>query len=290
MNFLLIGDKVYQSAQIDLPSDGIRSFLYGEIVYSSWSMTNGVTPGLDMHLDRLADGLVFLGVSFEEKDYYRRQMKNSIHKLKSFMEKSCSRFRKRNFYIRAHFYCNSPQVSFRRPDRQNVQCFLLAYEIPLNSGPVELVFSSRLRKEYPYQGLLKPLQFFQTQQDFKNHQIKNNQDLVYLDSQNEVIEASTSNLFFVHGDKFYTPKLSEKLINGVMRRLFMKFLGKYGFHLEEKKVRKEELNQFDYILLTNSVSILRIASFGNVNEIDQTKFLELNSLFRREIYGERENP
>lgn len=75
-------------------------------------------------------------------------------------------------------------------------------------------------------------------------------DVIFLNQNGELTEASRHNLFLRFGDLYVTPPLSCGVLPGVERASFMK---KNAGHVEERLLFPEDLWAADEILLTNSV-------------------------------------
>lgn len=78
------------------------------------------------------------------------------------------------------------------------------------------------------------------------------------------IEASTSNLFFIKGDKLYSPR--KGVLDGIVKEAMMEM-----FPVEQADICLSEINTFDGAILSNSVWGLK-----NVKAIDGMHFKKLN--------------
>lgn len=85
-------------------------------------------------------------------------------------------------------------------------------------------------------------------------------DVILLNSNKRVSEASSSNVFCVFGSKIFTPPLSESPLDGVMRKLllspdFNKILSeKYNLKFQEKQIELSDLKKADEVFLSNSIA------------------------------------
>lgn len=78
-------------------------------------------------------------------------------------------------------------------------------------------------------------------------------DAVLLNTEGDVAECATSNIFVVRSEQIFTPPLSSHILPGVTRRVILTLAPQLGFEVEEKKIRPEELSASDEVFLTNSL-------------------------------------
>jgi len=81
-------------------------------------------------------------------------------------------------------------------------------------------------------------------------------DAIVLNTNGNICDATSSNVFFIKGKKIFTPSLSEGGIKGIVRKnliqlINLQSINKIAGNVEEKTVTEEELLQADEIFLTN---------------------------------------
>ncbi|GAB4192528.1 MAG: branched-chain-amino-acid transaminase [Simkaniaceae bacterium] len=91
---------------------------------------------------------------------------------------------------------------------------------------------------------------------------KNFDDVLYVNAQGEILEASTSNFFAFKNDVLITP--SEGILPGITREVVM-HLAKKAYAIERRKVFFHEMPQFDEVFISASnkeiVPVVRIDNF-----------------------------
>ncbi|MBS9776301.1 MAG: aminotransferase class IV [Fusobacterium sp.] len=92
---------------------------------------------------------------------------------------------------------------------------------------------------------------------------------IFLNSQKQITEGATSNIFFVKGNKIYTPKISSGLLNGILRQYLIK-----NFEIIEIEIYLEDLENFDEVFITNS--LLGIMAVNKI-EINKNKIYEFKN-------------
>ena len=86
---------------------------------------------------------------------------------------------------------------------------------------------------------------------------KNLDEIILLDDQGNLAETHSSNLFWVEGNKIFTPSLQTGCIEGIMRRLILETL-----EVKEVLAKPEILLQADSIFNSNASGIRYFTSFG----------------------------
>lgn len=112
---------------------------------------------------------------------------------------------------------------------------------------------------------------------------QNNLDDVLLLNQNGFLcEASSSNVFVYYQNHLYTPALSEGCVEGVMRQVIIDIANKIGIPLIEAQINPEILYEADEVFLTNSVKgIQTVMGYGirrYFNKVSKVLMDELNKL------------
>ena len=75
---------------------------------------------------------------------------------------------------------------------------------------------------------------------------------ILLNSQGDIVESTSSNLFFVKDNMLFTPAIQDGCIDGVMRKNVIRIANKLGIKVYENKVPLQSLAIADEIFLTNS--------------------------------------
>ena len=79
---------------------------------------------------------------------------------------------------------------------------------------------------------------------------KNIGDVLVLNSDDNIIEATSSNVFLVSGGDLYTPKLSSGPVGGVMRATIINLAISMGIKVFECNLTPQELLKADEVFLT----------------------------------------
>ena len=102
-------------------------------------------------------------------------------------------------------------------------------------------------------------------------------DIVYMNDKNELLESSTSNLFFIKNNRLITA--NENILEGITRSIILE-IAKGNFEIELRSITLSELCDVDECFITSTTK--EICSVSRIDNIEfkntQTKFLQ--SLFR----------
>jgi branched-chain amino acid aminotransferase len=102
-------------------------------------------------------------------------------------------------------------------------------------------------------------------------QEKNIGDVLVLNSDDNIIEATSSNVFLVSGGDLYTPKLSSGPVGGVMRATIINLAISMGIKVFECNLTPQELLKADEVFLTNAVQGIKwVASYRTKRYFNKT--------------------
>ena len=83
-------------------------------------------------------------------------------------------------------------------------------------------------------------------------------DILLVNVDDEIVEATASNVFFVKENILYTPSLESGCVQGVMRQVIMDLAVRLHYSVvEDAVIRKGQLTDFEEIFLTNAVNGIR---------------------------------
>ncbi|SDJ71291.1 aminodeoxychorismate lyase apoprotein [Ferrimonas sediminum] len=83
--------------------------------------------------------------------------------------------------------------------------------------------------------------------------LHNADDLLVLDSDNRIIEASAANLFLIQGSTLITPSLARCGVAGVMRHQLLRSAADHGWTLQVRDVVGADLDRCDGAFITNAL-------------------------------------
>ena len=210
-----------------------EGFAYGLGVFETMAVVNGQVIFAKQHLQRLRKGLATLGIKEQEdvKAHFESHDDKCINGVKKVIVSDANimvNYRE-NPYTKAD-YQQGFKLEIAKVRRNETSPF--TYIKSLNYG--DNIVAKRKAKE---RGIDEP---------------------IFLNSYGELTEGATTNIFFCHGDKIYTPPVASGLLPGIMREWIVE-----NISVEEYKIYFDYIKEFDEMFISNSVlGIMPIASLG----------------------------
>ncbi|HBH4030732.1 TPA: aminotransferase class IV, partial [Clostridioides difficile] len=96
----------------------------------------------------------------------------------------------------------------------------------------------------------------------------------FLNSEGVILECSMSNIFFIKGERVYTPSDRLPILNGIIKKRIIEICDELHIELIENEINISEISSFDFVFVTNS-----LMGAIKVTEIDKIKFNKENVVF-----------
>ncbi|WP_099189213.1 aminotransferase class IV [Tepidibacter mesophilus] len=109
--------------------------------------------------------------------------------------------------------------------------------------------------------------------------------LVSLDD--EVLEGSMTNVFFIKENKIYTPTVDESVLPGIIRSKVIHICKKMNIELIESVIKLDEIKNFEFCFITNSlIDLMKVISINNINyQKENDIFRKINCKLKEIYYG-----
>ena len=85
-------------------------------------------------------------------------------------------------------------------------------------------------------------------------------EILLLNTEQNVIETLSSNIFYVNNNIIFTPPINEGCVNGIMRKNIIKIATENNMEISISKITKEDLLNANEIFLTNAISGIKWVS------------------------------
>ena len=116
----------------------------------------------------------------------------------------------------------------------------------------------------------------------KRHHADGYHDIIYMNKQDELLESSTSNLFFFKGNKLITAK--DDILKGITREVVV-YLAKNHFEIEYRNLNLKELEEVDECFVTSTTK-----EICPVNKVDGFEFRsnhpKAKTIFLKQLFQE----
>jgi branched-chain amino acid aminotransferase len=269
------GNLIPQDTQILTVNN--RAFKYGDGLFESMRMIKGELKFAELHSNRLQKGMKTLKIDgYPEMDTYF---------LKEKAEELARRNKIKNGRLRLTVFRDAD--GFYTPfENKMAWCLELKPndENQYKLNPKGLIVDL-------YTELTKPINFLSNIKTCNSliyvmagiYKSQNKLDEVILLNQNGFLcEASSSNIFVYYQKQLYTPALSEACVEGVMRQIVIDLARKMSIPITEAQINPNILFEADEVFITNaSRGIQSVMGFGikrYFNELSKMLNMELNKL------------
>lgn len=226
-----------------------RGFLFGDGIYELIPSYFGKMVGFQGHINRINDGLNAIGIELNWSDAQWQEL--------------CDTLSKKNgagpLGIYLHVSRGTDTKRFHAfPKNITPTVFAMAFEIPVPKTPdlatvgkgYALISSEDLRWK---RCQIKSTSLLGNVLHFQEAYAAGSQETLLYNSNNELTEASSSNIFIVKEGVIATPIEDNQILPGITRRLVIDILAKDGsLSLEERVITLDEVNAADEIWITSS--------------------------------------
>ena len=256
--FFTYNDKFYPEATGVITPDN-RSFRYGDGLFETVKVVNGVMQLRDYHFQRLFDGIKLL--QFEIPPHFNP----------TYLETKIAALCKKNQHdTTARVRLTVFRGNGGQFDPSNLQPNYVIQSWPLD--PVNELNSNGLVIDV-YPDVEKPCDVFSnvksnsflpyTMAALHAKKIKVN-DCVLLNTYKRICDTSIANIFIIKDGLVTTPPLSEGCIAGVTRRFLVDRMPHWGFNVAEQPLNISDLENADGVFLSNAIKGIRwVKEFGN---------------------------
>jgi branched-chain amino acid aminotransferase len=275
--FFTYNDKIFKQGTSVITPDS-RSIRYGDGLFETIKINNGIIQLHDYHFERLFFGMKML--QFEIPKYFTADhLENKIAELcKKNQHKSSVRVRLMIFRGNGGLY-----------DAENnfpnyiIQTWEVDTATELNSNGLIIDVYPDAKKSCDKFANIKNNNFLPyVMAALHAKQLKVN-DCFLLNNSIRICDTTIANIFIIKDAIIYTPPLSEGCVAGVIRRFLIEKFQTH-FKIIQKSISVEELQNADEVFLTNSIKGIRwVKQFGN-SQYNNNTVKKMHKLFNKTIY------
>ena len=244
--FLVNGEAVMDSS--GFIADRNRSFLFGDGIFETMRMENGRLLYSSFHFDRLTRSLEALGI---ETDMMPKQ--KALEEL-IVRNVNLPQLRVKLLAFRSSTGAYVPEMNTAG---FQLQVFPLDNSRSINEKGITVGLYEEQRKAAGALSWIKTTSSLLYVMAGRYAQQKGWDDILLLNDKNELMEASSSNLFAWKDERWITPPISSGCIEGVFRRVLISALEQNGIPFSERSINRNEVKNADELILTNAISGIR---------------------------------
>ena len=210
---------------------------------------------LDLHLERLFNSIEELNLNIKEnKEFYRKTILEYIDKNDV-----------KNKALRLTVFDEGYNISLR-DIAYNEETYKKGFRLCIS--PIKRGDSIIYRH--------KTTNYFESM--YSKHYASDNgfDDAIFLDSFENVLECSFSNIFFIKSDTVYTPKSSAPILNGIMKLNVGRVCKSLNINLVECDINISSVTQYESVFVTNSLmGIMPVTQINEINFDKENKLIKL---------------
>jgi branched-chain amino acid aminotransferase len=253
-----------------------RGLLYGDGFFETMVMMQGKIPLLGLHFQRIAFTVSLLRGELPV-DFTAEKLSASIHDLASANGLTNARIRVQFIRSGAGLYLPNERsfdyvIQTNPLDRNTFQVSAIS-RIGVIPDFVKPVSALTQIKSSSAQWYVLGAQLAQE---------KGWEEMLLLNSNGFVVEALSSNVFIVKGDKVFTPLIADGGVDGVMRKFILQ---NFPEVMEERSLRLEDILQADELWLTNAVRGLQSVTSFEGKVYGNKKAVELTASLNQICFG-----
>lgn len=246
------GEFLFSNDVKFLPNN--RAFQYGDGLFESIRIHQGIPIFIEDHLERLLAGMYALGLDSPFFD----PVKVYNHTLQLSEENGVKEGR-----LRIHVFRNPGGFYLPHSDTGSMLMTIEPIEgelYQINERGLRLGLYSEIRKPVNLLSGIKSSSALLYVLAAREARQQGWDDALMLNEFGRICEATSSNIFLLMSDgKVLTPAVSEGILPGVFRKRLIQHLRDSGIEVEEGQVMHDDLYKAGEVWLTNSISGLRWA-------------------------------
>ncbi|MFT5915138.1 MAG: branched-chain amino acid aminotransferase/4-amino-4-deoxychorismate lyase [Flammeovirgaceae bacterium] len=247
-----------------------RAFQYGDGMFETIIVKGNEIQHLNLHLNRLKNGLSVLGFEGLEKVDGSKIEKAIVELLERNQINENARVKIAVWRAEGGLYT---------PQNQGFEMLISVskHQTQTELKYIDVDFCQQVRNNYSAFSAYKTLSSLPYTMAGLERKTRNLDDIILLDSNGNISECLASSIFWERDGIFYTPSLKSGCIAGIRREIITKFLRKNSFIVRRKLAKKAELLKANFVFNANVASIQLIGQIGKV-EIPEN--LEMKQLLQ----------
>ena len=258
-----------------------RAFMYGESVFTTMRMINGVLKDWDYHFDRLKNGIEFLYGPFTDGPDWTLVLKNRL-------EERCHN-ESGDRLIRLTVYREQERGLVRTGltsvNSLKISLWSSHFDPSRVSGMLKLRTCAGPVRPHWWPSFLKAGNYLETILSQKMTMKPGDDDVLFLSPQDTVLESSVANIFVVRHNKLYTAPTGPSVLAGIMRKKVIDAAALLFDGCSEVASTVEQLYRADAVFGTNCVRGPFLIEKIDDHEYSYSKeFLTTFESLRKQVY------
>ncbi|MGI9534816.1 MAG: aminotransferase class IV [Thermodesulfobacteriota bacterium] len=217
-----------------------RSLFYGEGLFETFRWKGEFPRYISEHLSRLKNGSALLRIPFPDESYI-------LEKIEEAVKSSVSN----DLYVKVALISKGDRIFFKNPDESALLVMTRKYMETEES--VSVCVATQRRNQDSLLLKYKTFNYLENIIGRREAMEKGYDDAIFLNTSNELTEATSSNIFWARGKDLFTPVEDSGLLPGIARQVILDISGDLGFKINSRKFDLSYLLNSDFAFLTNSL-------------------------------------
>lgn len=251
-----------------------RGYRYGDGLFETMKLVNGSIILAAYHFERLFSGLLLLKYGVP-KLFTEEKLKVKIFQL--CQKNNCidlARIRLSVFRGNGGLYDNNKSLQYV------IECWPLSHSNNvINENGLVIDIYPVARKGCDKFSNLKSANFllYSMAALFAEEQKLN--DCLVLNTAGNIADSTIANIFIIKNGLVITPALEQGCVNGVMRKHLLQKMKEESYHILEKEVLLEDIENADEVFLTNAIKGIRWVKQFRDSSFSNGKAIEIYNRF-----------
>ncbi len=238
-----------------------RGLLYGDGLFETMRIYDGMVFRLSSHMERLRNGLEYLKIVPPENS---EELETQIYEL-------VRKNRLKDGYLRLTITrgVGGRGIDIEGVDSPTVIIFSRPVQLPssiLYDNGVELIISSRENTRRADEYDLKSLNFINNILARREAALKGAYEAIMLNKNGYVTEGTVSNIFMIFRGVLSTPSLDSGVLRGITRDTVIEIAREMNLEVREDRLKVEDFFNAEEVFITNSmIEVLPVRKIDNMS-------------------------
>ena len=217
-----------------------RSLFYGEGLFETFRWKGEFPSYISDHIGRLKNGSQLLRIPFPDESYI-------FEKIEQAVKNSVSD----DLYVKVALISKGDRIFFKNPDESAL--LVMTRNFMETDENVSVCVATQRRNQDSLLLKYKTFNYLENIIGRREALEKGYDDAIFLNTSNELTEATSSNIFWARGKDLFTPIEDSGLLPGITRRVILEISQDLGFKINSRKFDLSYLLNSDFAFLTNSL-------------------------------------
>ncbi|MGI9534502.1 MAG: aminotransferase class IV [Thermodesulfobacteriota bacterium] len=227
-----------------------RSLFYGEGLFETFRWKGRLPAFYSEHINRLKNGSELLRIPFPDDAYITEKIEEAVES--SILD---------DLYVKIALISKGDRIFFKNPDESAL--LVMTREFIDTEENVDVCVATLRRNQDSLLLKYKTFNYLENIIGRREALEKGFDDAIFLNTNNDLTEATSSNIFWARGKDLFTPVVDSGLLPGITRKIILEIANDLGYKINSRKFDLSYLLNSDFAFLTNSLIGMRYISKVN---------------------------